>query len=132
MSPTWSCFRSWTNRRKWWMQSSIIMKAAASSLRSKNKKYCSIYKLSPTGIDALMLASRAMAGMALAIGTYCGTAYAESEVTPGNDNIGPGVTIIQRCQETEQKYRIAIQLYMIGGGPAGGGPGGRGGADGGG
>src|SRR3569833_1308278 len=113
MSPTWSCFRSWTNRRKWWMQSSIIMKAAASSLRSKNKKYCSIYKLSPTGIDALMHASRAMDGMALAIGTYCGTAYSESEVTPGIDTFWRGVTIIQRGHESVQEYRIANQLYML-------------------
>lgn len=39
-------------------------------------------------------------------------AYAQNEVTPGSDS-GPGVTIIQRGQETVQEYRVGNQLYMV-------------------
>lgn len=59
-----------------------------------------------------MRVRRGVVGVALAM-VFCGTAYAESEVTPGNETNGPGVTIIQRGRETIQEYRVGNQLYMI-------------------
>lgn len=58
-----------------------------------------------------MRVKRGILGVTLTIG-LCGAALAESEVTPGTE-AGPGVTIIQRGQETVQEYRVGNQLYMI-------------------
>lgn len=58
---------------------------------------------------------------ALAAAIFAAGAHAQNEVTPGEDT-GPGVTIIQRGQETIQEYRVGNQLYMVKMMPAKGAP----------
>lgn len=53
--------------------------------------------------------------MALIAALVSTAVHAESEVTPdpGDGASGPGVTIIQRDQDTIHEYRAGNQLYMI-------------------